>query len=376
MNPQQVGAQLQQLVENLISSDKLIHNAVLGVAHPDSEFIWSGAAGYTDQSRRTPMQPETPFFLASITKMFTAATLLILEERGQLTLRDKIADYLPSTLLHGLHRYKGTDYTELLTIRHLISHTSGLPDYSLDPPKYGKSFFERLFTEGDRAFTLEDALRIAKDDLAPKFPPATPDPKSGLHLRAKAHYSDTNYQLLGAIIEKVTAQPLHAVYEELLLRPLNLTETYLHGHPRTEAVPQPAAIFYHDHALDLDLALRSVGAQGGLVSTVADSLRFLQALVRGECFAQKDRFETMQQWNKIFFPLQYGLGLMRFQLPRLFSPFSAPPELIGHSGSTGSFLYYCQELNLYIAGTINQTQRQRAPYPLMMKVAELIRKNS
>lgn len=374
MNPQQVSAKLQTLIENVVSSDKLIQNAVLGVAHDDSEFRWSGAAGCADQARRTPMQPETPFFLASITKMYTASAIMILQERGKLLLGDKISNHLPSALIQGLHRYKGTDYTQRLTIRHLISHTSGLADYSLDRPKHGKNLFERLFTEGDRAFTLQNVVSMVRDDLTPKFPPAVPDQNTGLHLRAKAHYSDTNYQLLGAIIEAVTERPLHAVFEDFFFRPLNLTQTYLRGYPRISAAPEPAAIFYKDRALHIDLAMKSVSAQGGLVSTISDSLRFLKALTQGELFARKDTFQTMQQWNKLFFPLQYGYGLMRFQMPRLLSPSFASQEFVGHSGSTGSFLYFCKELNLYIAGTINQTERQRTPFPLMLKVAEIFRR--
>lgn len=374
MKSQQVGAQLQSLLDNLVSGDKLIHNAVLGVAHDDSGISWSGAAGYADQAGRTLMQPETPFFIASVTKMYTAAAIMLLQERGRLELGDKIAKYLPGGLIQGIHRFKGTDYTPQLTIRHLISHTSGLADYSLQRPKNGKSLFERLFTEGDRGFTLEDVLRMVREDLTPYFPPAVPDANTGLHLRAKAHYSDTNYQLLGAIIESVTERPLHAVFEEFFFRPLNLTQTYLRGYPSMNPPGEPASIFHKDRALSLDLAMKSVSAQGGLVSTVDDLLRFLRAITQGELFARKDTFEAMQHWNKIFFPLQYGYGLMRFQLPRLMSPFFPAPELVGHSGSTGSFLYFCKERKLYVAGTINQTERQRAPFPLMLKVAEIFRR--
>ena len=82
----------------------------------------------------------------------------------------------------------------------------------------------------------------------------------------------------------------------------------------------------------------------------------------------------MRRWNRIFFPLQYGCGLMRFKLPRLLSPFGFSPELVGHSGSSGSFLFYCAEIDLYIAGTLNQMAMPRAPFPLAVKVAQLFRR--
>jgi D-alanyl-D-alanine carboxypeptidase len=92
----------------------------------------------------------------------------------------------------------------------------------------------------------------------------------------------------------------------------------------------------------------------------------------GELFASPTTLAAMQRWNPIFFPLQYGYGLMRFKLPRLLSPFGFSPELIGHSGSSGSFLYYCPELDLYMAGTINQMALPRVPFPLMLKVARIV----
>lgn len=82
----------------------------------------------------------------------------------------------------------------------------------------------------------------------------------------------------------------------------------------------------------------------------------------------------MQQWNPIFFPLEYGYGLMRFKLPWLLMPFGYSPELIGHSGSSGSFLYYDKAQNLYMAGTINQMTQRNTPFQLMIKAAQLFRK--
>jgi D-alanyl-D-alanine carboxypeptidase len=369
-----VGSQLQALLENLVRRDGQIRNAVFGVADGDTGFTWSGAVGFADPEGRRAMQPETPYFIASVTKMYTTAAILLLQERGQLHLDDPISQYLPGELITGIHRYKGQDYTHQLTIRHLISHTSGLADFSLDRPRQGQSLMKQLWTEGDRAFTLADVLRLVREDLSPKFPPAVPDPQTGRFTPAKAHYSDTNFQLLGAIIEAVTARPLHEVYEAFFFRPLDLTNTYLFGHPWRVLSSEPAAFFYQERALRLPLAMQSVSAQGGIVSTVADSLRFLRALTQGELFRRPATFQAMQQWNKIFFPFQYGYGLMRFKLPRLLSPFAPAPELVGHSGSTGSFLYVCQELNLYLAGTINHTQRPRAPFPLMLRAIEIIRK--
>jgi hypothetical protein len=80
----------------------------------------------------------------------------------------------------------------------------------------------------------------------------------------------------------------------------------------------------------------------------------------------------MKRWRKIFFPFQYGLGLMRFQLPKIFSPFSPIPELIGHSGASSAFLFFSDIGQLYIGGTLNQLENQGRPFRLMLKIIKIV----
>ena len=80
--------------------------------------------------------------------------------------------------------------------------------------------------------------------------------------------------------------------------------------------------------------------------------------------------ERIMYWKKIFFPMQYGLGLMRFKLPRFFSPFAASPELIGHSGATSAFLFQSDQGGIRIAGTLNQVDNQSRPVRLMREILE------
>lgn len=369
--------QLQSLVENTLEREKHIYNIVLGVSFKNGEYRWSGAAGLAEYDKGTPMQAETPFLIASVTKMFTAAAVMMLHEQGKLSLEEKVIKYLPEGLTEGILHYQGKDYTSFLTVRHLISQTSGFPDYFLEKPKHGVSVLDRILTEGDRSWELEEVLELTRKEFPPLFPPVDFQKNNGVSsIPAKAHYSDTNYKLLGAILEAVTQRPLHSIFEEFFFDPLNLKQTYLFGQPRAEAVLEPAQVFYEDRPLTIDKLMVSHGPEGGIVSTVSDTLRFGQALMSGELFASKNTLKTMQQWNKIFFPLEYGYGLMRFKIPRFLAPFGYNPELIGHSGSSGSFLYHCKELDLYLTGTINQLKLQNKPFQLMIKVAQLFKKVS
>jgi len=84
-----------------------------------------------------------------------------------------------------------------------------------------------------------------------------------------------------------------------------------------------------------------------------------------------DLFGRMtRRWHRVFFPMRYGYGMMRVDLPRSFRPWRAFPVLIGHSGSTGSFAYYCREKELYLAGTLNQIAAPSRPVRLMIRIAE------
>ncbi len=104
--------------------------------------------------------------------------------------------------------------------------------------------------------------------------------------------------------------------------------------------------------------MASVRTDGGIVSTSRDGLRILQAFMTGELFLRAVLGEMQQHWNRIFKPLQYGVGLMRFDLPRYFTLFRKVPAMIGHSGASGAVLFYVPQLDLYVAGTINQIKKR------------------
>jgi D-alanyl-D-alanine carboxypeptidase len=124
--------------------------------------------------------------------------------------------------------------------------------------------------------------------------------------------------------------------------------------------------------LFLDKAMTSFGPDGGMVSDIKDCLKFLQHLMEGKLFTQPSTLQRMKSWRKIFSPFHYGLGLMKFTLPSIFSPFSATPELIGHSGSTSSFLFHSEVDKLYICGTLNQIENQGRPVRLMLKLLKMV----
>jgi D-alanyl-D-alanine carboxypeptidase len=191
-----------------VNSRKGIKHVVMAVESGDGALNWKGAAGEASPDG-TPMQTETPYFIASIDKLFNAVLVMQLAESGRLHLDERISTYLPPIFIDGLHRLEGRDHSDRITIRHLLSHTSGLPDWLEDSPRDGESVVETITRQGDRAFTLEDTIGLVRERLTPHFPPQ--DPAAS---RPRLRYSDTNYMLLIAIIEAVTARPLHEVLHD------------------------------------------------------------------------------------------------------------------------------------------------------------------
>jgi D-alanyl-D-alanine carboxypeptidase len=354
--------EMHYLISELVEKDKSMRNCVLSVMKGDGSFSWSGAAGIAHEDGQVPMSKDTPIYIASITKLYTATAIMRLYEKGVLSLDDPMSKYLPEELIQGIHVYEGKDYSNEITIKQLLSHTSGIADYYSEKPKGGKSLFDLILEEPERSWTVEETIVRARDVLKPNFKPG-----------AGASYSDTNFQLLGKVIEAVTGKPLHVVFEEFFFRPLDLKHTWLIGRSKPRLTPPaaPADVFYKDMNITKTRSNGAYWADGGIVSTAEEMIIFLKALNEGRIIS-RDTLQLMHNWHKLHFPLQYGYGTMYFKLPRLINMVLKVPPLWGHSGSTGSFLYYSEDLNLYMAGTTNQVEADSKPFRLMGRVMKAI----
>ena len=342
---------IKYIVSDLVENDKLIRNCVLSVMKGDGSFSWSGATGIANENSQVPMTKDTPIYIASITKLYTATVIMRLYEKGALALDDPMSKYLPKKLIQGIHVYKGKDYSNEITIKELLSHSSGIADYYTEKPKGGKSLFDLFLEDPERSWTVDDTIARVKNDLIPNFPPG-----------ADTSYSDTNFQLLGKIIEVITGKPLHIVYYDFIFRPLGLKHTWLVGHSKAlVASGTPADVFYKNKIINKVRSNGSYWADGGIVSTAEEMIIFLKALNEGR-IVSRDTLKLMHNWHKLHFPLQYGYGTMYFKLPDFIAKWMEAPPLWGHSGSTGSFLYYSEDLNLYMAGSINQAESESKPF--------------
>ena len=103
--------------------------------------------------------------------------------------------------------------------------------------------------------------------------------------------------------------------------------------------------------------LRHQVPDGGIISTLDDQVRFLSALVGGQVFADLRTWARMHEnTHRIFFPIEYGLGVMRYAPPRWMSPAFRVPPIFGHAGSTATWLFHCPDLGLVLAGAFDVAQ--------------------
>ncbi|MEN4044383.1 MAG: serine hydrolase domain-containing protein [Methanobacterium sp.] len=338
-------SKLNKIVTKIVDHKK-VFGCVVNVESGDNTFSWIGSAGNISN--------KTLYFIASTTKLYITAILLKLRSEGQIKLEDKISKYIPIESISGIHNYKGTDYSDKITIEQLMAHTSGLPDYFEEKTDTGKSLRQELSLGHDSSWDFQKVMNDVKK-LKPKFKPGAP---------RKALYSDTNYQLLGRIIEIITNKSIGDAFNDLIFTPLNLKNTYLYQDISDKT---PIDIYFKKQQMHIPQAMASFGPDGGIVSTAEEAMIFLKAFFNG-IFFQKKVIDELKHWNNIFFPLEYGIGIMKFKLPRIFSPFQSSPEFIGHSGLSGAFEWYCQEKDLYLTGTVNQSSNPDLSFKLLIKI--------
>jgi D-alanyl-D-alanine carboxypeptidase len=359
---------LEPILTRAVDRARDVRHGFLGVAAVDGSWSWVGAHGVLDPSG-TPATEAARYPVASVTKLFTAAVVFRLVEESSLRLDNRMVDLLPSDVTAGLHVLDGVDHTAEIRVEHLLGHTSGLADYYEEAPSGGTSAQARLLAGQDAPMPFDEVLRVVREDLDPHFPPQDLDAP-----RVKARYTDTSYQLLGAIIERVTAQPLHETFEKLIFEPLGLDSTSSYPYPpRSGVSPEPEArVWSKDTVLQVTGALTHQKADGGIVSNVTDQLSFMRALVSGDVFADPSTWRRMQKrFNRVFFPVDYGVGVMRYAPPRWMSPGFAVPPLIGHTGSTATWLFHCPDLEIVLAGAFD-VARPPLPFRFLPRVLRAV----
>lgn len=348
---------LQALVDRHVAEDPAVRNAALLVEDPRQEAPWKVASGLADPETRVAMSPDDQFRSASVGKMVCAITVLTFAEDGDLDLDGEIGVHLPETVTAGLHEYEGHSYGKRITIRQLLGHTSGLPNYFRLP-----EFQQLLVEEPDKLWEPAEVVEYTKTHASALFPPGQ-----------GWHYADTGYLLLGLIVETLANAPLHEVYRRRLFKPLGMHSTYMafREQPRgSVSYREPSHVFLGDLDYTEAKSLSADWAGGGMVTTAEDLNHLIRAFSRGRVFRNPATAEEMFKWVSTGESgVYYGLGIRRFVLEELGLAISG--ELWGHTGSSKSFMLYWPEADTTICGTLNQDEA-RGTWSELLPVTTLV----
>ncbi|QUW22000.1 beta-lactamase family protein [Sporosarcina sp. Marseille-Q4063] len=341
---------IEKSFKSFVLKDKKLKSAFLMV-HSEKNDIHLNIAGGS-------MKKNQPAYMASVGKVFTSVLINLLYENDQLSFDDGITKYLDPILVNNLHVYKGKDYTDSIKIKHLLNHTSGLSDnfYLL---------LNKLLVDRHFKISPEEAIAWGKIHQDPHFPPG-----KGFK------YSNTNYQLLGLIIEKVKGIPFHIAMKQYIFEPLGMmNSSVLHNSEPLDKDTQPLADFYFNennitnHKGYADLAY----AGGNVVSTGEDLLKFIKALVTYQLVKQETLEKMMDDKVRYGLGIEYGYGIMQFKTVPLLMP-----EIFnvwGHAGATGAYMFYHPKMDTYLIGTFNDFSYERKGVKFMlMKVINQLKK--
>lgn len=258
---------------------------------PDDSDVTRVAAGYSDVHTNAGFAPHTHVRAASVTKTFVAATVMQLSAEKKIDLDGSVETYLPGRI-HG----DGID-AGAITVRQLLRHQSGLPEY-----------FDKATPRPTEPVAAQRLLDMALDRPA-QFKPGT-----------AMKYTNTNYIVLGILIEKVTGHPAVDEITSRTIAPLGLADTYFPA-PDDKGLRSPFARGYEMvNGRRTDVTAFNASAawtSGGMVSTNEDMSAFITALLDGRVVP---RPQLDQMMETVPMPdgdglLSYGLGLGKVSLP-------------------------------------------------------------
>ncbi|WP_041730124.1 serine hydrolase domain-containing protein [Conexibacter woesei] len=257
----------------------------------DATTRWTLQSGVRNIYERTGIGPDDHFRIGSETKTYTASVVLQLVDERLVDLDGTVEQYLPGVLTSP---YDG----RVITVRQLLQHRSGIPNYTDNNPRM----------QLDGTYLMADLVRAALSQ-APWFAPGT-----------SIRYSNTNYILLGMLIERVTGQSIRTEITDRIIRPLGLTETRYPA-PGDKSIGPPAVHGYVGTRIGpltgwIDISNifepSLAGPAGAIISTLDDTVTFYRALFSGQVVSAA----SLTQMRTAFPGIKdgYGLGIYKANL--------------------------------------------------------------
>lgn len=295
-------AQLQTVFKHTIDSiyekNKDAIGIIVHVEAPKQNISWSYAKGIVNSRTNEPLANQQPVLIASNTKPYVAAAILRLAEKGELFIDQPIANLLSkkTRILFEKAGYK----LHTITLKHLLSHTSGIQDY------VDEAYFEFVNQHPKYKWKKEEQIKRSIN-MGPPQP-----------IGEKFSYADMNYLLLTEIIEQKTHQPFFTAIRDLLrYQELNLTKTWfinLESYPKnTLPLAHQYASKYNWDSYNIDPSWDLYGG-GGIAATAKESALFFQYLFNGKIIQNKQLLEAMYTYVLPSDKSRYCLGIYHFDM--------------------------------------------------------------
>lgn len=305
---------------------------------------------------------DLPFHTASIGKVLVAVLTARLAQRGLLSLDDPVAGQAPGLDLSALPAAPGVDLRRDLTIDHLLSHRSGLPDPVAPPRRHRTACsLDALLAAPDRRWTAAEVLAQTAG-LPPTGAPGE-----------RFAYGDAGYALLQRVLEEVGGAPFPELVREHVLAPAGMSRTCF---PHTSATPEEisgleiAPIWIRRQEVSRYPCLSAAAADGGAVTTLDDLAR-LQTAVHEEGLVSPTLLARMSRPRSRLRPgIHYGTGMAVLHLGEL-SPLSRHryPEAVGGIGLWSTHCFYYPGLRAQVIMNLHSTREMARSFRLHMLIA-------
>jgi D-alanyl-D-alanine carboxypeptidase len=325
-------ADIADVLASFEAQDPAMHGQVMTVINTVEGIDVNGAAGVSNLETNEALTNDATFRIASVTKTFTAATIMRLYEEGQLDLETPLSATGISTEILDVLRSDGYD-VDAINIRHLLLHTSGIADFADNGAGAGSGrYSEAVFADPTHQWTPLEQITFAVDNHDPLSAPGVED-----------NYSDTGYVILGQVIEATTGMTYAESMRTLLgFDKLGMTATFVEQIENVPASAGPRATQYLGEAVvnDLSPTIDLFGG-GGLISSTHDLAVFFDALSSGKVFTQPDTFRLVTSIAAPGTESSSVIGLYRFDV--------AGYTCWQHSGFWGVLAATCPEANVAMA---------------------------
>ncbi|WP_141505101.1 serine hydrolase domain-containing protein [Paenibacillus luteus] len=329
-----VNAKIEKHITKVVAKNDSLSSVLLTIYSNQTGYFEQFAVGTKNLTSDEPVHINSQYHSASIGKTMCAAVYGMLVEEGRINYDDKIESYLGDDILRGLFVIDGTDYSNQVTLQHLLSHTSGVGDYFEGPVKSWKPMLDIISANPDLSFTPEALIAFTRENQHPIGQPGQ-----------QFYYSDTGYILLGLILEAIEGKSYADILDDKIFKPLNMKDSYL--------------MFYQDEPADIvgiylngmDYSGRNAlsvdWAGGGVVTTMNDLLTFMKALENGVLLSDeiyRGMTDFTQRYEK---GIYYSRGMMYFDFSELSFLLGSMTDVYGGVGATGTYMLYDKEKDTY-----------------------------